>query len=51
MKEIDRILFVTLEYSDITHLYYVLNDLNFVEKFFAHNDDEAREYFHNKYGK
>ena len=48
MKEIDRILFVTLNVEK--NMYYVLNDQNFVEKFFAISDEKAKEIFHSKYG-
>lgn len=51
MKEIDRILFVSLCYDAREHMYYVLNDQNFVEKFWAENENVARQIFHTKYGK
>ena len=49
MTEIDRILFVSLNVEK--HMYYVLNDGNFVEKFYAVSNDKAKEIFRNKYGK
>lgn len=44
MTEIDRILFVTLNTDKFG--YYILNDGNFVMKFFAESDDEAIKKFH-----
>ena len=50
MTEIDRILFVTLS-RDIDGMYYVHNDWNYVEKFYAESDRKAKERFRSKYGK
>lgn len=48
-KEIDRELFVTLHRDDPTkYMYYILNDLNFVDKFYAENDEKAIEEFRDR---
>ena len=47
MKEIDRELFVTLQ-TDGKYMYYILNDLNFVAKFYAPNDNKAIEEFRDR---
>lgn len=43
MEEIARKLFVTLNKE--RHMYYVLNDQNFVDKFYAENDEQAIKIF------
>lgn len=43
MEEIARKLFVTLNKEK--YIYYVLNDQNFVDKFYAKNDEEAIKIF------
>ena len=45
MKEITRRQFVSLKYCNIDHAYFVLNDNNFVKKFYANNDEDAINYF------
>ncbi len=49
MIEIARQLFVTLQRDDPTkYMYYILNDLNFVDKFYAENDEKAIEEFRDR---
>ena len=50
MEEIDRIIFVTLSADRKYHMYYVHNDWNYVEKFYAESDNKAKEIFRSKYG-
>ena len=51
-KEIDRELFVTLYRDDPTrYMYYILNDLNFVDKFYAENDEKAIAEFRDRIDK
>lgn len=45
MKEIARRQFISLKYCHVDHAYFVLNDNNFVKKFYANNDEDAIEYF------
>lgn len=49
MFEIDRELFVTLERDNPTrHMYYILNDQNFVDKFYAEDDEKAKAEFRDR---
>ena len=45
MIEIDRQLFVSLNYDKATRMYYVLCDGNYRTKFYADNDKDAKEKF------
>ena len=45
MIEIDRKVFVSLNYDKITGMYYVLCDGNCKTKFFADHDADARKKF------
>lgn len=49
LKEIDRRLFVTLNKEEGHYMYYILNDQNYVDKFFAESDDKAKEIFAKMY--
>lgn len=49
MKEIDRELFVSL--NEENHMYYILNDGNFVDKYFAPSTDKAIEEFRDRLAK
>lgn len=52
MKEIDRILFVSLNKDTFYKgMYIILNDQNYVDKFYANSDDKAKEIFRERYGK
>lgn len=49
MVEIDRELFVTLERDNPTkYMYYILNDQNFVDKFYAEDDEKAEAEFRDR---
>ena len=49
MVEIDRELFVTLERDNPTkYMYYILNDQNFVDKFYAEDDEKAKAEFRDR---
>lgn len=49
MFEIDRELFVTLERDNPTkYMYYILNDQNFVDKFYSEDDEKAKAEFRNR---
>lgn len=45
MIEIDRQLFVSLNYDEITRMYYVLRDGNYETKFYAPSDGRAKVKF------
>lgn len=45
MKEITRRQFCSLNYCTVDKMYFVLNDQNFVTKFYANDDEEAVENF------
>lgn len=45
MVEIDRKVFLTLNKDSGRYMYYVLNDQNFVDKFYADSDEEAKKIF------
>lgn len=45
MKEIARRQFCSLNYCNVDKMYFVLNDQNFIEKFYAENDKDAIAYF------
>ena len=49
MREIDRILFCSLNKDTAFGGYIVLCDQNFKEKFYAEDDAAAKEMFHTKY--
>lgn len=52
MIEIDRELFVTLQRDEpTTYMYYILCDLNYRDKFYAENDEKAKEIFREKIAK
>lgn len=52
MVEIDRELFVTLQRDEpTTYMYYILCDLNYRDKFYAENDEKAKEIFREKINK
>lgn len=46
MIEIDRHLFMSLNYDKVDRMYYVLCDGNYRTKFYADNDEEAKKKFH-----
>jgi hypothetical protein len=49
MVELDRELFVTLMRDDPTkYIYYIHNDCNFVDKFYAENDANAIKEFRDR---
>ena len=45
MIEIDRQLFMSLNYDEVTRMYYVLCDGNYRTKFYADNDEKAKKKF------
>ncbi len=45
MIEIDRKIFLSLNKDKGHYIYYVLNDQNYVDRFFADSDEEAKKIF------